>query len=99
MIGMLDRENYNSCYIKGGCTPDLENLAISIFNEKMNFIFSKLLEKTQYTALKSNISTGTFHRICGGVGFNKKQSKRLLIFFVKAGKIKNRGKAGLEIIS
>lgn len=96
---MIVKGNGLGIFIKGGMTPDIEIFAISLFTEKLGFIYNNLLAKAQSSAFKSNISVGTFHRVCGGWGFNKNQSKRILIFYIRQGKIKNRGKAGLEIIN
>ncbi len=76
---------------------DLEDLAVSLFNEKVDFILSNLIKKSKAYELKS-INSGSFYRICAGAGLNKKQGRRVLIFLIKTGKIKNRGKAGLEIV-
>ncbi len=78
-------------------TAGLENLAVSLFNQKVDFILSNLIKKSKASQLKS-INSGSFYRMCAGAGLNKKQGRSVLIFLIKTGKIKNRGKAGLEIV-
>lgn len=94
-IEMLNKEG-NLFRIKTN-RADLETLAVSLFNEKVDFILSNLIKKSKAYELKS-INSGSFYRICAGAGLNKKQGRRVLIFLIKTGKIKNRGKAGLEIV-
>lgn len=88
----------NQFYKYTGKEPELEAVAVSILNEKIEFIFSKLIESSKAGIIKPKLNSGTFYKACSGAGFNKKQGRRILIFLIKIGKIKNRGKAGLEVM-
>ncbi len=96
VIEMLNK-NDSLFYINTG-RNELEIVAISLFNEKIEFVLSRLLEKSKAGAIESKLDSGVFYKICAGAGFNRKQGRRVLLFLIKTGKIRNRGKKGLEIV-
>ncbi len=100
---MLMKEECSQYYILRGSEPDFEELAIGILQEKIDYLLEKLIDRTkrvenQESKFEMYVTVGSFHKIAGGIGFRKAQSKRLLLFLIRKGKIVNCGKKGLRIV-